>query len=95
MNTLPPGNPPLVNAQLVGVPLVVPFVTRLIVEPAETAAEAPEGVERVAKGVMARLEPVGQDEMKDAARVNTERIPKGVSKAEGTAAALEAVRMNV
>lgn len=44
---------------------------------------------------MARLEPSGQESMKPAARVKTERIPRGVSKAEGTAATLEAVRMNV
>lgn len=37
------------------------------------------------KGVMTRLEPVGHDEMNPAARVKTERIPSGVSKAEGTA----------
>lgn len=46
-------------------------------------------------GVMAKLEPVGQDWMKPAARVKTERIPSGVSKADGMAADFEAVLMKV
>jgi len=50
---------------------------------------------RAGKGVMARLEPAGHEEMKPAARVKTARIPSGVSNAEGMAATLEAVRMKV
>ena len=45
--------------------------------------------------MIARFEPVGQVEMNPAARPKIERIPRGVSKAEGTAADLEATRMNV
>jgi hypothetical protein len=48
-----------------------------------------------ANGVTAKLEPEGQEEMNPAAREKTERIPRGVSKAEGTAIALEATRINV
>lgn len=48
-----------------------------------------------AKGVTARLEPVGHDDINPAARVKTERIPRGVSKAEGTAATCDAARTNV
>lgn len=47
------------------------------------------------KGVMARLEPEGQDDMNAEARVKTERTPRGVSKAEGMAADFVAVRMKV
>jgi hypothetical protein len=47
------------------------------------------------KGWIARLDPEGQEVMKPAARVKTDRTPSGVSKAEGMAADLEAVRMNV
>lgn len=50
---------------------------------------------RAGNGVMARLEPDGQESMKPAAREKTARIPRGVSKAEGIAAAWEAIRMNV
>lgn len=50
---------------------------------------------RAGNGVMARLEPAGQDWMKPAARVKTLRMPRGVSKAEGMAAAFEATRMKV
>lgn len=66
-----------------------------MVEPATAAAltslvRATEG-----KGVTARLEPVGHEAMKPAARVKTERTPRGVSKAEGMAVILEAARMKV
>jgi hypothetical protein len=47
------------------------------------------------KGVIAKFEPEGHEEMKPAARVKTDRIPSGVSKGDGTAAAFEATRMNV
>lgn len=47
------------------------------------------------KGVMARLEPSGHEEMNPAARLKTERIPSGVSKGDGTAMTCEAVRTNV
>lgn len=50
---------------------------------------------RGANGVMARLDPEGHDEINPAARVNTDRIPRGVSKAEGTAATCDAARTNV
>jgi hypothetical protein len=46
-------------------------------------------------GVTARLDPVGQEEMKPAARLKTARIPRGVSKADGIAAAFDAVRIKV
>lgn len=46
-------------------------------------------------GVIARLEPAGQELMKALASVKTERTPRGVSKAEGMACALVAVRMKV
>lgn len=48
-----------------------------------------------AKGWTLRFEPSGQEVMKPAAREKTERTPRGVSNAEGTAAVLDAVRMNV
>lgn len=47
------------------------------------------------KGVTARLEPSGQDAMNPAARLKTERTPRGVSNADGTAITWEAARMNV
>lgn len=45
------------------------------------------------KGVMARLDPCGQDAMKGAARLKTDRIPRGVSNADGMATTFVAVRM--
>jgi hypothetical protein len=63
--------------------------------PATAAALTSPLMETATKGVTARLEPVGHEEMKPAASVNTERMPRGVSKAEGTAATFEAVRMKV
>lgn len=92
VKAVPPVCPPLVNAQ--NVP-VVAALTSLICCPAATVACAPGAMVRAENGVMARLEPLGQDVMKPAASVKTERIPRGVSKAEGMAAALEAVRMKV
>lgn len=47
------------------------------------------------KALIWRFEPVGQEVMKPAAREKTLRTPRGVSKAEGTAADLDAVRMKV
>jgi hypothetical protein len=47
------------------------------------------------RGLMFRFEPSGQEEMKPAARVKTFWTPRGVSKGDGTATALEAVRMKV
>jgi len=44
---------------------------------------------------MLRREPGGHESTKPTAREKTERGPRGVSKAEGTAAALTAVRMKV
>ena len=64
--------------------------------PATTAElDAPAAMVTVGKGVITKFEPEGQEEMKPAARVKTDRMPSGVSKAEGTAAAFEATRMNV
>lgn len=48
-----------------------------------------------AKGWTLRFEPSGQEVMKPAAREKTERTPRGVSNAEGTAAEREAERMKV
>jgi len=92
VNALPPGKPPLVNEQKVPPVAVVESCT---VAPATTAADALPVMVTAAKGVMSRLEPVGHEVMKPAARVKTERMPSGVSKAEGTAATFEAVRMKV
>lgn len=58
-------------------------------------AAAPAVMVNGANGVMAKLDPDGQEEMKPAARVKTARIPSGVSKADGMAACLDAVRMKV
>jgi hypothetical protein len=59
-------------------------------------AEAVPGViVSAGNGVTARLDPVGQEEMKPAARLKTARMPRGVSKADGIAAALDAVRIKV
>lgn len=93
VNAAPPGRPPLTNAQPVAPVAVDESWT---VDPAVTApAGAPAVMVRAGKGVMARLEPAGQEEMKPAARVKTARIPSGVSNADGIAATLDAVRMNV
>jgi hypothetical protein len=85
----------LTNAQLVA-PVAVEVTAKLV--PAAMVAggaAAPAVIVRAGKGVIARLEPAGQDEMKPAARVKTARMPRGVSNAEGMAAAFEAVRMKV
>lgn len=92
VNTLPPGKPPFVNEQNAA---PVPVLVRARFVPAATAVGAAPVMVMVAKGVMARLLPVGQESMKPAAREKTLRIPSGVSKADGTAAALLAVRMKV
>jgi hypothetical protein len=42
-----------------------------------------------------RFEPLGHEVMKPAARVNTFLTPRGVSKADGTAEILDAVRIKV
>jgi hypothetical protein len=71
-------------------------VSSWIVVPATIASVALGAVIVIAaNGVTAKLEPEGQEEMNPAAREKTERIPRGVSKAEGTAIALEATRINV
>lgn len=46
-------------------------------------------------GAMAKFDPTGQEERKPSARVKTARMPSGVSNADGIAADLEAVRINV
>jgi hypothetical protein len=83
----------LVKLQKVApVALVASFST----VPDRIGAPAPgEVMVAVGKGWMARLEPSGQDSMKEDARVKTERTPSGVSKADGMAAALLTVRMKV
>lgn len=91
----PPVCPPLTNAQ--DVAPVAGLLTAKLVPAVITAgrAEAPAVMVNAGNGVIARLEPAGQEEMKPAASVNTARMPRGVSNADGMAAALEAVRMNV
>ena len=59
------------------------------------ALPAPAAMVNAGKAVMARLEPLGQAEMKPVARVKTLRTPRGVSKGEGMAAAFDATRMKV
>ncbi len=58
-------------------------------------AAAPPVKVSAGKGVTARFEPDGQEEMKPAARVKTARMPRGVSNADGIAAALDAVLIKV
>jgi hypothetical protein len=70
-------------------------VPAAIVPLAEDAGAAPAVMVNAGKGVMAKLDPDGQEEMKPAASVKTARIPRGVSNADGMAACLEAVRMKV
>jgi hypothetical protein len=65
---------------------MVPFVV---------AEAAPGVIVSAGNGVTARLDPVGQEEMKPAARLKTARMPRGVSKADGIAAAFDAVRIKV
>lgn len=98
VNAAPPGSPPFKKAQLV--PPVAAVVTWTAVPAAITpfvaaGAAAPAAMVRAGNGVIARLDPVGQEEMNPAARVKTARMPRGVSKADGIAAAFEAVRMKV
>jgi hypothetical protein len=95
VNAVPPGRPPLENAQEVA-PVAVE-VSWMLLPAAATGAPAAAGVVMVSagNGVMARLEPCGQESMNPAASVKTLRIPRGVSKADGMAATLEAVRMKV
>jgi len=66
-----------------------------MVDPGIAAGLAGGAMVAAGKGVMARLDPCGQDAMKGAAREKTDRIPRGVSKAEGIAITLVAVRMKV
>ena len=56
---------------------------------------APPAAVKAGNAVIARLDPLGHDEMKPAARVKTLRMPRGVSNAEGMAAAFDATRMKV
>lgn len=87
-NTLPPGDPLLIIEQKV-TPVAVVVIARLV--PA-TAANGVVSVTVIgAKGVIVRLDPVGQESMKPTARVKTLRTPRGVSKVGGTAAALLAM----
>ena len=91
VKAVPPVCPPFVNAQAVA-PCAV--VVNCNVEPGVTASLAVVSV-TAGNGVTAKLDPCGQEEMNGAARENTLRIPRGVSKAEGTADTFDAVRMNV
>jgi hypothetical protein len=95
VNAVPPGSPPLENAQDVAPVAVDVSWTELPAAGAGAPAAAGVVMVRAGKGVMARFEPCGQDSMKPAARVKTLRIPRGVSKAEGMAMAFAAVRMKV
>lgn len=92
----PPGWPPLTNAHEVAPVAVVLTWTEVpaAIVPAADAG-APAVMDKAENGVMAKLDPDGQEEMKPAARVKTPRMPSGVSKADGIAAVLEAVRMKV
>jgi hypothetical protein len=90
-NAVPPGTPPFVNAQKVA-PVAVLATASL----ASALISAAAVVEVMAgNGVILRLEPSGHDVMKGAARLKTERGPRGVSNGEGTATALEATRIKV
>jgi hypothetical protein len=91
-NAVPPGVPPFTNPQNVA---LVAVEVSFISDPAAAAAGAPAAIVSAGKGVMRRFDPEGHDLMNPAARVKTARMPRGVSKGEGTAATLEAVRMNV
>ena len=63
--------------------------------PFEAAEAVPGVMVSAGNGVTARLDPVGQEEINPAARVKRARMPRGVSKADGIAAAFDAVRINV
>lgn len=92
---VPDASPPATNAHSVAP--VAAVVTGMLVPAGIVAGRAavPAVRVRAGKGVMAKLAPAGQLEMKPAARVKTARIPSGVSNALGMAVALDAVRMNV
>jgi len=97
-NAAPPGCPPLTNAHEVAPVAVVltwTVVPAAIVPLAEDAGAAPAVMVNAGNGVIAKFDPDGQEEMNPAARVKTARIPRGVSKADGMAACLAAVRMKV
>lgn len=85
--------PPFVNAHAVA-PVAALFNVMLC--PAVTACDVTVASIVIAgKGVIARLLLCGHELMNAAARVKTERTPRGVSKAEGIAALLVAVRIKV
>lgn len=91
VNAVPPGTPPLVNAQKVAPCAdVLNRRTSSALIPTAEFVMVMEGLAFIFK-----FEPVGQEAMKPAARVKTFFGPRGVSKADGTAAILEAVRMKV
>jgi hypothetical protein len=87
----PPGVPPFVKAQKTA---PVPVVDNWRVSPAIIAVALLLMV-RVGNGVMLRFETAGHEVMKADAKVKTVRTPSGVSKADGTAALFEAIRINV
>lgn len=91
VKAVPPGTPPLVNAQNVAPEAVVlNWRTSSALIPEAEFVIVIEGF-----AAILRFEPVGQDVMKPAARVKTFFTSSGVSKADGTAATLEAARMKV
>lgn len=94
VKAVPPAWPAFVNAQNVA-PVAVLLSAKLWPAVKVAVALTPAPIVRAGNAVMARLEPEGQDEMNPAARVKTLRTPRGVSKGDGMAAALEAMRMKV
>lgn len=92
MKAVPPGSPPLVKAQKVP---PVAAVCSSTFPPGRAAALTSPVEVTAANGVILRLDPSGQEVIKGAAREKTDRIPRGVSKGDGTAVILEAARMKV
>ena len=66
-----------------------------MVEPMMAAGFAGGAMVAAGKAVIARLDPCGQEAMNGAAREKTERMPSGVSNADGMATTLLAARMKV
>jgi hypothetical protein len=91
VKAVPPGTPPLVNAQNVA-PVAVVLNCRTV----SAVIPVAEFVMVIAGlAMILRFEPLGHEVMKPAARVKTFLTPRGVSKADGTARTLDAVRMKV
>lgn len=94
-NAVPPNCPAFVNAQNVAPVAVLDNARLWPAVKAAVALPAPAAMVTAGNPVIAKLDPVGHEEMKPAARVKTLRTPRGVSNGDGMAAALEATRMNV